>query len=103
MRPQLTRRHTIRFAARKDANQDEIVKTLRKVGALVHILNQGQIPDLLVGFRRKLFLLECKDGNKVPSARKLRAGQQAFADVWSDFPVFKVESIDDALSAIGAK
>lgn len=47
---------------RTDANQAEIVKALRDIGASVTILSQvgHGVPDLLVGFRRSNMLLEVK-------------------------------------------
>jgi hypothetical protein len=91
----------MRRAARKDENQDRIVKALRAVGVKVEILNQDDIPDLLVGFRFNLWLFEVKDGDKSPSRRKLRPGQQRFADRWAGYPIVKVETISDAFRALG--
>ena len=52
----------MRRAAKVDGNQAEIVSALRQVGAEVQSLaSVGQgVPDLLVGFRSRNFLLECK-------------------------------------------
>ena len=61
-----------------DANQEEVVKALRKIGAFVqplHRVGQG-CPDLLVGFRQRWFMLEVKDGSKPPSARKLTEDEE---------------------------
>ena len=56
-----------------DANQAEIVKALRKVGATVqplHRVGQG-CPDLAVGHGGVNHMIEVKDGSKPPSARGL--------------------------------
>jgi len=46
-------------AARVDANQQEIVKALRSVGAYVRVITQGDgLPDLLVGYRGVTLLME---------------------------------------------
>ena len=69
-------------AARIDANQPEIVKALRDVGAFVQSLatiGKG-CPDLLVAFRGKWHVLEVKDGAKPPSARKLTKGEMSFVE-----------------------
>lgn len=40
------------------------------------------MPDLLVGTRDRNVLLECKDGTKPPSARKLTPAQEAWHKAW---------------------
>lgn len=40
------------------------------------------MPDLLVGYQGRNYLLEIKDGGKVPSARKLTPDQVAWHDAW---------------------
>jgi len=91
----------MRRAARKDENQKSIVDALRKVGVKVEILNQEDIPDLLVGYRFNFWLFEVKDGDKPPSRRKLRPGQQKFAERWAGYPIVKVECLADAFRALG--
>lgn len=88
---------------RTDANQTEIVDTLRSVGATVQILSAvgDGCPDLLVGFRGENYLLEVKDGNKPPSKRRLTPAEKKFFDTWKG-QVQKVMSENQALKAIGA-
>jgi hypothetical protein len=69
-----------RYRNRKDANQGEIVAALEKIGATVWVMDQPC--DLLVGLAGKNWLLEVKDGNKPPSARKLTVEQEAFKASW---------------------
>lgn len=93
----------MRYAAKTDDNQAEIVSALRMAGASVQSLaavGKG-VPDLLVCFRTKLHLLEIKDGAKVPSARLLTTDQLAWHAKWQG-PVSIVHSIDEALRAVGA-
>lgn len=74
----------MRRAARVDANHHEIVKALRAIGASVadtSAVGQG-FPDLVCGFRGRNWLLECKDGSKPPSARKLTPAQIEFKATW---------------------
>ncbi len=94
----------MRRAAKVDRNQAEIVKALRKVGATVQSLAMvgNGCPDVLVGFRRSLSVMEIKDGLLVPSARKLTPKEEEWHRTWQGFPVFIVKDIDDALRAIGA-
>lgn len=79
----------MRRAARVDANQAEIVKELRKIGAFVqpiHRLGQG-VPDLLVSFRQRWLVMELKrdaKANLTPYEAKWVGKQRA--------PVFIVTS-----------
>lgn len=91
----------MRRAAKVDANQTEIVKALRSVGASVQSLaSTGKgCPDLLVGFRGVNWLLEIKDGQKVKSARKLTDDQVVWHESWRG-KVYIVESVDQALNLL---
>jgi len=86
---------------RSDANRGLIVDALRKAGVKVYDL--GEPLDLLTGYRGVLSLLEVKDGGRKPSERRLRLSQQAFFDEWHDYPIFKVETVEEALKAHGIK
>jgi Holliday junction resolvase len=93
----------MRYANRIDANQNEIVTALRKVGAYVRIVTMGDgVPDLLVGYRGYTILLEVKDGNKTPSQRKLTAAEQKFFDEWTGGLIAVVKSVEDALAILKA-
>jgi len=86
----------MRRAARIDANQNELVQALRKIGAKVlflHTLGHDN-PDVLVGFRRRNVLLEIKRPGK--GATK---GQAEFAETWPG-ETHVVHSIDEAVSAV---
>ena len=91
----------MRRAAKIDANQTEIRKALRQVGASVQSLaSTGKgCPDLLVGFRGVNWLLEIKDGQKVKSARKLTDDQVVWHESWRG-RVYIVESVDQAISLL---
>ncbi len=90
----------MRFAARTDHNQAEIVAALRHAGALVcSLAGVGQgVPDLLVSAGRGLILLEVKNGAKPPSARKLTSAQRCYQAM--GWPVTVVTNVDDALAAL---
>jgi Holliday junction resolvase len=91
----------MRRAARVDDNQMEIVRAMRAVGATVRVITQGDgLPDLLVGYNGHTILMEIKDGNKPPSARKLTDNEQKFFDEWKGGPLYKVESVDQALDIL---
>jgi len=91
----------MRHAARIDSNQEQIVAALRAMGATVRIVTQGNgLPDLLVGFRGMTILMEVKDGQKVPSARKLTPAEQKFFDEWRGGIVAIVNSVDEAIDLL---
>ena len=91
----------MRYAARIDANQEQIVSALRAHGATVRIVTQGNgLPDLLVGYKGFTLLLEIKDGNKVPSARKLTPAEQKFFDEWTGGMLAVVNSADEAIEIL---
>lgn len=67
-------------AANVDTSQREIVRALRDIGASVQITSMvGKgFPDLVVGWRGRSFLLECKTG-----ADKLNAMQRDWHATWA--------------------
>ena len=88
---------------RVDANQPDIVRDLRQVGASVahtHMVGQG-FPDIVVGFRGQNYLFEIKDGAKPPSKRKLTPDEEQWHLAWNG-QVTVVKNINEALAAIGA-
>lgn len=89
----------MRSGGNPDSTQDGIVKALRKCGATVVFTTQlGRgAPDLLVGFRRRTFLLEVK-GPKTP----LEQHQVEWHQSWRGQPVDVVRTPLEALQAVGA-
>ena len=88
--------------ARKiDDNQNEIVKMLRRIGCSVAITSMvgNGMPDLLIGFRKKNFLFELKDGNKTESRKRLTIAEEKFFSTWQG-QVNKVESFEEILKII---
>lgn len=91
-------------AAKVDANHDQIVMALRVVGATVQSLagvGKG-VPDLLVGYQGETYLIEVKDGNKVPSARKLTPDQQDWHVKWTGGTLRVANNVEEALNIIEA-
>lgn len=69
---------------RIDSNQPEVVKVLRFFGwrvAITSSLGDG-FPDLVVSRHGFTALVEVKDGEKVPSARKLTRKEEKFKADW---------------------
>ena len=94
----------MRRAARIDDNQHEIVDALRAAGASVQSLaSMGRgVPDLLVGRHGVNYLMEVKDGSKPPSRRALTLDEANWHLAWNG-QVCIVQSVDDALAAVGAE
>lgn len=85
----------MRYAARVDANQEQIVSALRAAGAYVWII--GLPVDLLVGYHGHTFLVEVKS-----TAKKRLTGLQAdFFENWSGSTLCRVDSPEAALRMIG--
>lgn len=84
-----------------DANQPEIVAALRKAGwSVLSLAPMGKgVPDLAASKNRRTVLLECKDGAKPPSARKLTPDEQAFFASWQG-ECYVVESVDQAMRVL---
>lgn len=92
----------MRRAAKIDANQPDIVASLRKAGVSVQPLHTvgGGVPDLLCGHCGKNVLIEVKDGSKPPSERKLNETQKKWHATWNG-QVAVVKDVDEALAALG--
>lgn len=93
-------------AAKIDANQNEIVSALRKIGCTVQILSSvGKgCPDILVGipFNRAgglNLLMEIKDGSKPPSAQKLTPDQVDWHQKWKG-NVVVARDIEEAVALV---
>lgn len=96
----------MRYAARVDDNQSDIVKALQRIGAYVIDCSHvgAGFPDLLIAFRGRWVLLEVKDGAKSLSRRKLTPAQTIFhaEALAKGCKVHVVESVDDAIRIVGA-
>lgn len=95
----------MRRAAKVDANQSAIFRALRAAGCGVADTSKvgNGFPDALVHgpvYPWPLFMLEIKDGNKPPSARKLTPDQVKFHEAWKA-PIHVVTNVAEALDAVG--
>lgn len=88
----------MRWDARADHNQKEIITALRAVGASVIVLHRvGQgCPDLACGFRGQNHFLEVK-----ASGGRLTPAEKEFFETWRGQASI-VHNQDEALEAIGA-
>ena len=86
----------MRYAARVDANQAQIVSALRAAGAYVWVI--GLPVDLLVGYKNHTFLVEIKDGPK----KRLTKLQQDFFENWTGGTLCRIDGPEAALLMIGS-
>ena len=85
----------MRYAARVDATQEQIVSALRAAGAYVWII--GLPVDILVGYKGHTFLVECKSGPK----KKLTKLQEDFFKNWTGGTLARIDGPEAALRMIG--
>jgi len=85
----------MRYAARVDANQAQIVSALRAAGAYVWII--GLPVDLLVGYKGHTFLVEVKNGSK----KRFTSLQDDFFANWTGGTLVRVDGPEAALRMIG--
>ena len=95
----------MRLAARRDANEDQVVSALQAHGAFVKKIHGSGEFDLLVGYispsgHQHTLLLEVKDGAKPPSARRLTPAEQKFHDEWPLSNLFIVTCAEDAVALL---
>jgi len=89
----------MRHAARSDGNQPSIIAALRKIGAKVYFI--GLPVDLLVAFRGRTFLMECKD-RSAGKRGKLTKTQIEFISGWPG-ELHIVYDVNEALHATVGK
>ena len=85
----------MRYAARVDANQKQIITALEAAGAYVWVI--GLPVDLLVGYNDKTFLVEVKS----TSRKRLTSLQADFFKSWSGSSLERIETPEQALKMIG--
>jgi len=83
----------MRRAAKRDLSEPAIVKALEQAG--VSVWRMDQPVDLLLGYRGKTVLAECKTGK-----RKLNANQARFVDEWRGSAVIVLRTVDDAIEFV---
>ena len=89
----------MRRRGRTDANQKEIVKTFRQLGfsvAITSMIGCG-FPDILIAKHRKNYLVEIKDGRRIPSERDLTPDEEEFISEWRG-AIYIVESVEQAIA-----
>tara|TARA_R110002124_G_scaffold66841_6_gene181707 strand:- start:4235 stop:4552 length:318 start_codon:yes stop_codon:yes gene_type:complete len=90
----------MRTAARVDINHQEIKLAFEKLGFATKNVSQLKgFCDLCVSHDDRTFLIEIKDGEKSPSARRLTEAEQIFHDRWQD-TVYIITSIEDVVTFV---
>lgn len=79
-----------RYAKKRDISEPEIVTALIGCGFSVERIDTPC--DLLVGFRGRTFLVECKSGK-----RKLNENQKRFVDAWRGSDVVVLRDAQEAI------
>ena len=96
-----------RYARKVDANHHEIVRALEQIG--VGVLDTSGAgdgwSDLVTFYRGVMRAIEIKDGDKVPSARKLTIAQVRAHDLARvhGCTIHVVTCVDEALRLHGAR
>jgi hypothetical protein len=91
----------MKYAAKVDRNQPEIVAALRAIGARVvctHTMGQG-MTDLVVDYHGRTCLMEIKDPLQPPSKRRLTPAQAEFHAAWTG-PIYTVETPEEAVLCV---
>jgi len=81
---------------KRDSNEAQIVDALRRVGAHCLHLSDPGAPDLLVWYRKTLWLIEIKSAH----GRATKAQTQRSGEGW---PIQTVRSPQDALAMLGVR
>lgn len=92
----------MRRAAKIDSNQNQVIKSLRKIpGVSIAITSQlgNGFVDFVLGYRGVNYMVELKDGAKVPSKRKLTPEEEKFHKQWSG-QISVCNSFEDILNLI---
>lgn len=87
----------MRYAARVDETQYDIVSAMRAMGAYVWLIRTPV--DILVGYRGHTVLVEVKKlvGKRVPKPTKYTPLQLEFLATWKGGPVATVCDVDGAI------
>lgn len=83
-----------RYATKRDRSEPEIVRTLEDCGFSVVRLDKPA--DLLVGFRGRCWLIECKSSDK-GYGKDLNTNQKAFDAAWRGPKLVILRSAQDAM------
>jgi hypothetical protein len=79
-----------RYAKKRDIAEPEVVTTLKQCGFSVERIDTPV--DLIVGFRRRTFLVEVKTGK-----RKFNENQRGFVEAWRGSEIVTLRDAQEAM------
>jgi len=89
----------MRKASKVDGNQKKLVSNLRAIGCKVlHTHQLKNCFDLLVGYKRKLYMFEVKDMAQSISTRNLTEGESKFHYEWREYEIHVVHNLDECMA-----
>lgn len=83
-----------RRAAKRDANEPEIVQALVGMGALVELTSKPL--DMLVNVNGVIALADVKD----PKRGRITDDQQTFIEKWDGAPIYILRTVEDAVKMV---
>ena len=83
----------MRLKAKRDANEPLIVDALESHGIKVKRVSHESLPDLLCGYKKVFFWVECK-----MLGEQLTKAQERFWSDWDGYPIYIAYSVDHALA-----
>ena len=95
----------MRLRSKVDANQKQIVKVLRGMGAFVLMTHQIKNAfDCIAFYKGHIFIIEIKDGSKYESQRRLTPGEYetmtSIVEQQCDYHI--IESVDQAINLLNS-
>jgi len=83
-----------KYQAKRDMAEPEVVSTLTDIG--FSVVRTDKPTDLIVGFRRRMWLVEVKSGHK-GYGKGLNDNQKKFAETWRGPDIVILRSAQDAM------
>lgn len=90
----------MRYNAKRDGNEPEIVEALTKAGCTVSRISEPGFPDLAVGRAGNNYLLEIKDPSQRVCDQHLNSKQVSWHSWWAGQKAV-VKTVGEALEAVG--
>jgi hypothetical protein len=88
----------VKRAARRDRVERHLIDAFEALGAWTLTLNQEQRPDLLIGYRGRLALVEVKSHPRAVLTGKQLAFHRLLKEL--GLPCYLVRSVDEAIIAL---
>lgn len=92
----------MRYDAKRDGNEKEIVTALTKAGCTVSRISEPGFPDLAVGRAGVNYLLEVKDPEQPVCNQHLKPKQVTWHSWWAGQKAV-VKTVGEALEAVGVE